>query len=125
MSPSSGPGFFATRRRYALFGDFVRALLHVAALRITLLGGRRCDAPERVLLRGERALLHFVDVRRERLADDFRAVEELLDELRRELGVHAEQVVDDEHLAVARGPRADADGGDAQLRRDLRGEVRG
>jgi hypothetical protein len=41
-----------------------------------------------------------------------------LHELGLEVGVHAEEVVDDQHLAVALHARADADGGDGQLRGD-------
>src|SRR5712692_3400184 len=65
----------------------------------------------RVLLRGPGDLLRQVGV--------------LLDELGRAARGQAEQVVDDQHLAVAVRPGTDADGRDAEGRGHLAGELAG
>src|SRR5712671_2668201 len=80
---------------------------------------------ERMLGGGEGAAADLLAIAGRRVADHLREVRILLHELRRELRVHAEQVVDHQHLPVALQAGADADGGDADAAGDLRAQLRG
>src|SRR5258705_9009596 len=87
-------------------------------------GGHRARLlrAERILVGGKGAAPHLFAIAGRSVANDLREVRILLHELRRELRVHAEQVVDHEHLPVALLAGADADGGDADAAGDLRPE---
>ncbi len=63
---------------------------------------------------GERAVSHLGRVARDRVADRRSELRVLLDEARRFAVIEAEQVVPDEHLAIATGPGADSDRRDRQ-----------
>ena len=76
-----------------------------------------------MLGRREDAVLHFVLEALGRVADQHAEVEVLLDELRREVGVHAEEVIHHQDLAVASRAGADADHGDPDAARDLGREI--
>ena len=79
---------------------------------------------DKALLFGrERAVLHLVHVSAERIHHALTDIVELLGELGREVHVHAEHVLIDQHLSVTACARADADGRDGQLFRDERRQL--
>src|SRR5438477_1348283 len=90
-----------------------------------LLRRRRLLGAEAVLGSRECTDAHLVAIPRCRVADHLCEIGIFLHELRRELGVHAQKVVDDEHLPVALHARADADGRDVHAARDLRAQLGG
>src|SRR5258707_1363650 len=74
-------------------------------------------------VRREVALADVVAIAAHRVGNDFADVGVLAREFGRLVEGETEQIVDDKDLAVAVGAGADADGGDAQLAGDLRGEL--
>ena len=86
---------------------------------------RRGLLDERLLLRGEGAGADFLGVGADGGDDDLGEVGVLLGVLRDEVGVEAEEVVPDLHLAVALRAGADADGRDVELLGDDARDVDG
>ena len=77
-----------------------------------------------MLFRGKRALSHLAAVAVYRLGSHMPDIGIPLHEFRCEVAEQTQHIVGDEHLAVAIGTRADADGGDIDLARHARPQGR-
>src|SRR5579859_4291128 len=77
---------------------------------------------ERFRVGGEAAVADVVAILASSARNLFAKIDVLAGEFRRAVDAQADEIVENEYLAVAVGAGSDADGGDAKLLRDARGE---
>ena len=77
---------------------------------------------KRLRVGGEAAVVHVIAVLASRAGNLLAKIDVLAGEFRRAVDAQADEIVENEHLAVAIGAGADADGRDAKFLRDARSE---